>query len=92
MKKWLDRNIDKVAHTFVSFFLVFFFEIILRRLVGYDQPVPLGTSIAFFCGLGKELYDEYTGGRIDWKDLVANAIGLILANIYFYDLYISGAS
>lgn len=82
--EWLNRNIDKVAHVFVSFFLVFYIELILR-IVGYDQPVPLASILTCLIGLLKEVYDDYKrSGAGDWKDLVADIIGVILANIYLY--------
>jgi len=84
--EWLNRNIDKVAHVFVSFFLVFYIELILR-IVGYDQTVPLATIATCIIGLLKEIYDDYKRpGAGDWKDLVADIIGVILANIYLFTI------
>lgn len=84
--EWINKNIDKVAHVFVSFFLVFLFEVFFKFILNYDQPVPLASATAFFVGMFKERFDEHKGGRIDWKDLLANAIGIVLANIYLYTL------
>ena len=82
--EWINKNIDKVAHVFVSFFLVFYIELILR-IFGYDQPVPLASIATCFIGFGKEVYDDYKrSGAGDWKDLVADVVGVLLANIYFY--------
>lgn len=68
---------DKTAHFGLSFFIVILIDFILSFF--YDQPIPVAVILTAVLGLIKEEYDEREGGKWDNKDLLANAIGIILA-------------
>ena len=64
---------DKIAHAAVSAFLTL--------ALGRFLPFWAGASIALALGIGKELYDSGTGGKWDWKDILADAAGTVTATI-----------
>lgn len=68
----LNKNIDKVAHLFVSYFLLTIFSLVL--------PLWGAIILAFLFGLGKEIYDK----KFDYKDLIADIIGIIIGVIYVW--------
>lgn len=63
---------DKVLHFLVSFFIY----IVLERLTG---SVFWSTSIALLIGVIKETVDQIEYQGWSWGDLVADAIGIIVA-------------
>ena len=69
----LPFGIDKVAHFALSAFLC----LAASRFL----PVWAGIAATMALGIGKELYDARTGGRWDWKDLLADALGVMVATI-----------
>ena len=66
-------GIDKVAHFAVSAFLC----LAISRFL----PVWAGITATMVLGIGKEVYDALTGGKVDWKDLLADTLGVVLATI-----------
>ena len=64
-------GIDKVAHFALSAFLCL--------AAGLFLPVWAALMTALALGIGKELYDARTGGKWDWKDLLADMAGTITA-------------
>lgn len=64
---------DKIAHFAVSAFLCL--------AAGRFLPFWAGASIALALGIGKELYDSRTGGKWDWKDLLADLAGVLAATL-----------
>ena len=72
----LNKHIDKVAHLFVSYFLLTIFSIVL--------PLWGAIILAFLFGLGKELYDQVKYKGFDYKDLIADLIGIIIGVIYVW--------
>lgn len=47
-------------------------------VLGVGPRLLLTIAVASVVGLGKEVFDSQTGGRFDWRDLVADAIGIAL--------------
>lgn len=73
-KKVIQKiGIDKVAHFALSAFLCL--------AAGRFVPVWAAIAIAVVFGIGKELYDSGTGGKWDWKDILADAAGTVTATI-----------
>lgn len=67
-------GIDKILHVLVC--LVLMLE--LQRFL----PVWLAFAVVMTIGVVKEVYDKVTGkGTPDWKDIVADCIGIILGLI-----------
>lgn len=58
---------DKVAHIGVSFMITTTLLVIL--------PISITVGITIIIGVFKELYDN----KFDWKDMVANVIGISAA-------------
>ena len=46
--------------------------------MGTHPRLLLTIAAASAVGLGKEVFDSQTGGRFDWRDLVADVIGIAL--------------
>ncbi len=42
------------------------------------SAIGAGASIALALGIGKELNDSGTGRKWDWKDLLADAAGILI--------------
>ena len=62
---------DKLKHIVVSS--------IIMACLGLFMPKLVAAIITICIGLGKELYDKYSGkGFFDIHDLVCNAIGIII--------------
>jgi uncharacterized protein YfiM (DUF2279 family) len=66
-------GIDKVAHFALSAFLC----LAIARFL----PLWVGITATMALGIGKEVYDAKTGGKVDWKDLIADGLGIVLATI-----------
>ena len=47
-------------------------------VLGVEPRLLLTIAAASAVGLGKEVFDSQTGGRFDWRDLVADVIGIAL--------------
>ncbi len=59
---------DKLLHFIMNFGVVYFLG---------DINIFLGISIALVLSIGKELYDKFNGNKIDLKDLLFDALGII---------------
>lgn len=57
-------GIDKLLHFFVSAYIVLALTLFIHW--------GIAAAVAFLLGVAKELMD----GRIDWKDLAADALGV----------------
>ena len=66
-------GIDKIAHFSVSGLLVFVF--------GKFLPFWAASILVLVLGIAKEIYDAKMGGKIDFKDLLADLLGVALATI-----------
>jgi len=62
---------DKVAHFAVSAFLCL--------AIGRFLPFWASAVITLALGIGKEVYDAKTGGKVDKKDILADALGVLVA-------------
>lgn len=69
----LKVGMDKIAHFALSAFLCL--------AAGRFLPVWAALMTTLALGIGKELYDARTGGKWDWKDLLADVAGTITAVI-----------
>ncbi len=70
---------DKVYHFLVSMFLVFGIYSIIRNLW-------LSVVIAFLIGLGKEIKDKIDGRTDCLEDMVANLLGIIVAQVVMWEI------
>lgn len=67
-------GIDKILHVLVSLVLMLEFQRFL--------PVWGALTIVLAIGIIKEVYDKVSGkGTPDWRDIVADCIGIILGLI-----------
>lgn len=66
--QWMKSN-DKFAHFICNFLIVVILGIIF-------SPV-IGLAAALVASFSKEIYDEFTGSGWDWKDVLADAIGIM---------------
>ena len=64
--------LDKKLHFFVCFGIT----LLLYPLIGWWS---IGTSIA--TGVGKELYDWKDYGLFSWSDILADALGIVVATV-----------
>lgn len=64
---------DKFAHFFGSAFIVL--------AAGRFLPIWAALTVAAIADIAKELYDAKKGRKWDWKDILADAIGVTLGAI-----------
>lgn len=69
----LPFGTDKVAHFSLSAFLC----LAISRFL----PIWAAIAIVVIVGVGKEIYDSKTGGKFDWKDIVADTLGIVVATV-----------
>ena len=62
---------DKVMHVETCALIA----VVAKRCSGC---VVIGAAVALGVGLLKELYDVATGGVLDWKDVAADAVGVVV--------------
>ena len=67
---------DKKQHIAVMFILTVIAAICTRSAI-------LAGIIALTIGLGKEIYDHFTGGVYSMEDMAANSIGIFSAMLIF---------
>lgn len=60
---------DKILH--------FLATLIITVLFGQINII-IGIFASLIASFGKELYDEYTYGGWDWKDIVADLFGIVI--------------
>lgn len=73
-RRFIQRvGIDKIAHFSVSGLLVFVF--------GKFLPFWVASILVLVLGITKEVYDAKTGGKIDFRDLLADLLGVAVATI-----------
>ena len=71
IKSLLQRiGIDKIAHFAVSAFLC----LAIGRFLNWWIAVIITAAL----GIIKELVDKLEGGKIDFKDILADAIGVVV--------------
>lgn len=77
IKNWINNIIslikgnDKLKHVIINFAIVL--------VVGVFN-LKVGVALAIVASISKELYDKYrpNGSGWDWKDLVADLIGIVI--------------
>lgn len=73
-RRFIQRvGVDKIAHFSVSGLLVFVF--------GKFVPIWAASILVLILGISKEIYDAKMGGKIDFKDLLADLLGVAVATI-----------
>lgn len=75
MRDWVNRiiariGIDKIAHFAFSAFLC----LAIGRFLNWWIAVIITAAL----GIIKELIDKLEGGKIDFKDILADAIGVVV--------------
>lgn len=76
--EFVKRHADKIAHFAVNFCIV-----LAAGIFRNGWLVLIGVLIAVVVSISKEIWDKVTGkGVCDWKDLVADAIGIVAALIF----------
>lgn len=72
------RNADKVAHFAVNFCIVLAAGVFRKGWL-----IIAGVLVAVVASVAKEIWDKVSGkGECDWKDLVADALGIAAALIF----------
>lgn len=71
---------DKWVHIVVSLVLTFIIGQGIHLFSEYDLPScgAMGGVAAFVLGGVKEAFDEFTGGELGYKDLVADFLGCLM--------------
>lgn len=73
---------DKVLHFMLSMIVALLVTILLKWVQNDDiLAVCGGWGVAFFVGLGKEIYDESEGGESDSADWLADMIGATVGTL-----------
>lgn len=67
---------DKIAHFFGCAFVV----LALGRFI---HPL-LAVIVAMALAVAKELLDASIGGRFDWRDLLADSLGIIISSLILW--------
>ena len=74
----MKKHADKIAHFAVNFCIV-----LASGVFENGWLILAGVLIAVAASLAKEIWDKVSGkGECDWKDLVADAIGIATALIF----------
>ena len=66
---------DKIKH-FVGCAYITFLGFLLT------DSIEIGAIIGLLVGLGKEIYDELYGTGFDWRDLVADGLGVLITSLF----------
>ena len=76
---WL--GFDKAQHAAFSFLwtLGSQYTLVNKMDVSERRALPFSISSGAVIGLAKEVYDARLGRRFSYRDLAANAVGLVLA-------------
>lgn len=61
---------DKLQHAIVSALIC----AVLKCVVG----LPLAVILTLIVGVGKEIWDKKSGGKVDFGDLLADVVGIII--------------
>ena len=89
--KWLSNNIDKVAHFSISALLVVAIGIVCMAInlcKDTTNAVYSAAGVVLILGIIKELYDMFKGGKVDYKDLLADSLGCIFGAVLTFLAYI----
>lgn len=76
---------DKVIHAAVSFLLTAILALVIKATNSEASNLVCGAfaGIVVMCiGAAKEVYDKFTGGCADPKDLLADAGGCLVAMLF----------
>lgn len=73
--KWLNNNLDKVAHFSVSGFIVLYGYILFNFVLPTTYSLIIASLVSFLVGFYKEKKDI----KFDKFDIIANIIGIINA-------------
>lgn len=68
MKKWIINNLDKVKHFAVCF----------------GGTAIFGVGFGIGAGLAAEYKDKAWGGKWDWYDIAADALGTVAGALIHY--------
>lgn len=68
-----DKLNDKVKH--------FILGLIITLLVGFIFSLEYGILVGVSAGVFKEVWDEYTYGGFDAKDLIATLLGVVVGTL-----------
>lgn len=76
--EFVKRHADKIAHFAVNFCIVLAAGVFKKGWL-----IIAGVLIAVIASVAKEIWDKVSGkGECDWKDLVADAIGIVAGLIF----------
>ena len=74
--EWIGDNFDKCLHFIVCLSLTTVFSTLISVWAA-------GVTVLII-GIGKELYDYADYGKFDWKDLLADVIGIGYILLFYY--------
>ena len=79
-------KIDKIVHFIVSMILTILIAIVVKSIEGDAvQGIMCGLfgAIVTMCiGIGKEVWDKFRGTGFDVQDLIADALGCVIALVF----------
>lgn len=76
ISKWVGENFDKCLHFIVCMLLTMVFSLFV--------PMWVAGITVLIIGIGKEIYDYADYGKFDWKDLIADIIGIGVILLFYY--------
>lgn len=71
----MDKLNDKIQH-FVGCAFITFIGFLLT------DNILAGAALGMSVGIGKEIYDELYGTGFDWRDIVADGLGVLVAIVF----------
>ena len=83
MDKIIDffKQWDKLAHASLACVIMLVTTAVCTLWMNYWAAVAVGTVVTAACAFGKELYDKLRGKVLNWKDIIACAVGWAFALI-----------
>lgn len=79
-------QIDKIVHFIVSMIITILVAIVVKSMEGDAvQGIMCGVFGAIFTmclGVAKEIWDKFRGTGFDVQDLIADALGCVIAVIF----------
>ncbi len=76
VRDWINKHLDWIVHGLTEFFIVMWVTLFLN--------LWFGLGVGVFLGILKEFVDEVTYDGWDWHDLIADAVGILLATVYVW--------
>lgn len=68
---------DKLLHFSVSSFLCLLFSFIFSKFMNNTLALTIGSLTTLTVGVAKEIYDQIKYKGFDWKDIVADILGIL---------------